>query len=141
MALHGPAHDANPLCPMFAAAMEILARPWTGLVIAALEGGPLRFGELGERVGAIGDRMLSVRLRDLEERGLVERKVLCGPPVRVEYALTDAGRGFREVAEAVSRWGAMIEKARSAVAQPLAAARGSRDHGTRPPRRAARRPA
>ena len=120
--------------------MEILARPWTGLVIAALEGGPLRFGVLGERVGAIGDRMLSVRLRDLEKRGLVERKVLCGPPVRVEYALTDAGRGFRDVAEAVSRWGAMIVKARSAVPQPVGAARGRRGHAARPSRRAARHP-
>ena len=45
--------------------MEVLAKPWTGLVFVALEGGALRFRELRESVGAIGDRMLSLRLREL----------------------------------------------------------------------------
>jgi DNA-binding HxlR family transcriptional regulator len=105
-------HDRRN-CPKFEAAMEVLGRPWTGLVIASLEDGPLRFRELGERVGAIGDRMLSLRLRELEARGLVERRVCPGPPIRVEYALTPAGCGFRQVAEAVSRWGGVILEAKA----------------------------
>jgi DNA-binding HxlR family transcriptional regulator len=92
--------------------MEVLAKPWTGMLIAALEDGSLRFSELGERVSSIGDRMLSLRLRELEARGLVLRTVIAGPPVRVEYSLTEAGRGFREVAEAVQRWGHQILLAR-----------------------------
>ena len=92
--------------------MEVLAKPWTGLIIVTLEGGPLRFRELGDRVGSIGDRMLSLRLRDLEARGIVARQVFPGPPVRVEYALTETGRGFHEVAEAVQRWGAAIFEGR-----------------------------
>jgi DNA-binding HxlR family transcriptional regulator len=88
--------------------MEVLAKPWSGILIAALEDGPLRFSELGERVSSIGDRMLALRLRELEARGLVQRRVIPGSPVRVEYALTDAGRGFREVSEAVQRWGDQI---------------------------------
>ena len=99
-------------CPAFSAAMEVLAKPWTGLLIRALGGGPLRFSELGQQVGPIGDRMLSLRLRELEGHGLVHREVLPGPPVRVEYALTDLGRGFGEVAKAVSQWGHALLGAR-----------------------------
>ncbi len=99
-------------CKRFETAMDVLAKPWTGLIIVSLEAGPLRFRELGDRVGAIGDRMLSLRLRDLEARGIVVRHVLPGPPVRVEYELTEAGRGFHEVAEAVQRWGDTLLKAR-----------------------------
>jgi DNA-binding HxlR family transcriptional regulator len=93
--------------------MEVLAKPWTGILIAALEDGPLRFSELGERISPIGDRMLALRLRELEARGLVLRTVAPGPPVRVDYTLTDAGRGFRDVAEAVQRWGSQILRAKA----------------------------
>jgi DNA-binding HxlR family transcriptional regulator len=91
----------------------VLAKPWTGLVFVALEGGPLRFRELRDAVGSIGDRMLSLRLRELEQKRLVRRHVIAGPPVRVAYELTGAGRGFREVSEAVRRWGATIVQART----------------------------
>jgi len=93
--------------------MDVLAKPWTGLVFVALEGGPLRFRELRDAVGSIGDRMLSLRLRELEQKRLVRRHVIAGPPVRVAYELTGAGRGFREVSEAVRRWGATIVLART----------------------------
>jgi len=106
--------------------MAVLAKPWTGLVFVALEGGALRFSELRASVGSIGDRMLSVRLRELEARGLVSRHVLPGPPVRVEYALTAAGRGFRPVADAVRGWGAIILEARAPKTAAPAPARAKR---------------
>jgi DNA-binding HxlR family transcriptional regulator len=56
--------------------------------------------------------MLSLRLRELEQKRLVRRHVIAGPPVRVTYELTRAGRGFREVSDAVRRWGATIVLAR-----------------------------
>lgn len=93
------------LCPRFQLAMDIIARPWNGLIMACLEAGPLRFGELQAKVQHVGDRMLSGRLKDLQARGLIERRVISGPPVGVEYELTAAGRGFRAVFEAVARWG------------------------------------
>ncbi|MGD0679196.1 MAG: helix-turn-helix domain-containing protein [Polyangiaceae bacterium] len=98
-------------CARFEAAMGVLARPWTGLIFAALEAGPLRFGALRDAVGDIGDRMLSLRLRELEQRGLVTRHVIEGPPVRVLYQLTAAGHGFREVADAMRKWGSVILRA------------------------------
>jgi DNA-binding HxlR family transcriptional regulator len=107
------AHE-KAACAGFEAAMEVLGKPWTGLVFKALDDGPRRFSEIRESIGDIGDRMLALRLRDLEERGLLRRRVIAGPPVRVEYALTDAGRGFRKVADAASRWGAIILEARDA---------------------------
>jgi len=93
------------LCPKFQLAMAVLAKPWNGLIIASLYDGELRFSELLARLGGIGDRMLSARLKELSARGLVERKVLSGPPVRVEYELTETGRGFHAVAAAIGQWG------------------------------------
>ena len=52
--------------------------------------------------------MLSARLKDLEGRGLVLRQVAHGPPVRVTYELSDKGRAFGHVAEAIERWGEML---------------------------------
>jgi DNA-binding HxlR family transcriptional regulator len=99
------------LCPNFQAAMDVLAKPWNGVIIASLASGPRRFGELLEQLEAIGDRMLSARLKELADRGLVERRVLPGPPVRVEYELTDVGQGFRQVADAIGTWGEKLSTA------------------------------
>jgi DNA-binding HxlR family transcriptional regulator len=93
------------LCATYLAAMDVLAKPWNGLIIAVLEGGPLRFSELSAGLTGIGDRMLAARLKELAVRGLVTRSVEPGPPVRVTYALTDVGRGFRNVAGAIRQWG------------------------------------
>jgi DNA-binding HxlR family transcriptional regulator len=101
--------------------MDVLAKPWNGLIIAALEEGPLRFSELSARLPAIGDRMLTARLKELGAHGVVAREVQPGPPVRVSYTLTDVGRGFRQVADAVRRWGQMILTAREPPA-PVARA-------------------
>src|SRR5262249_2078965 len=84
----------------------------TGLVMALVGGaGPLRFGELRERLDAVGDRMLSARLKELEARGLVERTVTPGPPVKVTYALSELGRGFGDVHRALGRWGEKLAAA------------------------------
>ncbi len=81
----------------------------------AATGGPAAHIIRREAIGDIGDRMLALRLRDLEQRGLVTRHVIEGPPSRVEYVLTEAGRGFRAVAEAAQRWGAVVLEARNAI--------------------------
>ncbi|XYH96618.1 winged helix-turn-helix transcriptional regulator [Sorangium sp. So ce1128] len=117
-------HSCQHLCEAFQAAMDVLAKPWNGLIIAMLEGGALRFGEIGGRLDAISDRMLSSRLKELEALGLVVRRVLPGPPVRVEYELTDTGRGFGDVAQAISRWGEMLAESARGVE-----ARGARGAG------------
>lgn len=103
------------LCPRFQAALDVLAKPWNGLIMATLQQtGSLRFSGLRARLHAMGDRMLSARLKELEARGLVLRRVSPGPPVRVDYALTEAGRGFRDVALALGNWGLRIAAAPAA---------------------------
>jgi DNA-binding HxlR family transcriptional regulator len=106
--------------------MDVLAKPWNGLIIAVLEEGPLRFSELSARVPTIGDRMLADRLRELGERGVVARFVEPGPPVRVSYTLTEVGRGFREVAEAIRKWGRTLLASREAHEKPKPAPRARR---------------
>jgi DNA-binding HxlR family transcriptional regulator len=95
----------DPQCRAFQAAIDVLGRPWTGLILTVLQDGPLRFGEIGALAHGLGDKVLSARLKDLEARGLVRRRVAPGPPVRVSYELTPQGRAFEEVAAAIERWG------------------------------------
>lgn len=109
-----PAHPVA-LCPAIQAAVALLGRPWTGLILAALEDGPLRYSELSARVGDIGDRMLACRLKELEASGVVSRTVTPTTPVRVSYALTEVGRGFGDVAAALERWGRALVAAQGAA--------------------------
>jgi DNA-binding HxlR family transcriptional regulator len=79
-------------CPHYHAAVELIGRRWTGAILAILlDGEALRFSELAGAVPELSDRMLSDRLKELEARGLVERTVYAGRPLRVEYALTRMG--------------------------------------------------
>jgi DNA-binding HxlR family transcriptional regulator len=95
-------------CQAFQLAIDVLGRPWNALILNVLLSGPLRFSEFGERAEGPGDKVLSARLKDLEGRGLVLRQVAHGPPVRVTYELSDKGRAFGHVAEAIERWGEML---------------------------------
>ncbi len=103
-------------CRAFQLAIDVLGRPWTALILNVLQTGPLRFSELADAAEGPGDKVLSARLKDLEARGLVLRRVEPGPPVRVTYELTKCGRAFEQVAVAIERWGrdlVLDEKPRS----------------------------
>ena len=97
--------DIDPTCPAFTEAIEVLGKPWTGLILGLLQGGPLRFSELEARAKSLGAKTLSARLKALEKRGILARRVDDGPPVRVEYSLTRKGRAFQHVARSIERWG------------------------------------
>ena len=86
---------AGAVCPHFHAAIELIGKRWTGAIVCALTEQPLRFGELAKAVPGLSDRLLSQRLRELEEEGLVEREVEDGTPVRVTYSLTEKGADLR----------------------------------------------
>jgi DNA-binding HxlR family transcriptional regulator len=87
-----PADSSGAVCPHFHAAIELIGKRWTGAIVWALTERPMRFGELLKVVPGLSDRLLSQRLRELEEEGLVEREVKAGTPVRVTYSLTELGR-------------------------------------------------
>src|SRR5690348_2358584 len=92
------------LCPRFHRAVELIGRRWTGAIVQVLLGGSRRFMELRESVPGISERLLVQRLRELVAEGLVLRRVLPGPPVGVEYELTDAGRDLEGAMVAVGTW-------------------------------------
>ena len=93
---------------------------WTVLIVRVLGRGPRRFNALRRDVGEISQKVLASTLRDLEENGLVSRKVTPVNPPQVEYALTDLGQEFlcpvRGLAEWVLENGPRIEAARLAYA-------------------------
>lgn len=95
---------STELCTRFQAAVDLLGKRWTTLVLHVLQAGPARFGELTEKLQVVSERMLSERLKELEEAGVVERRVLPGPPVGVEYRLTRKGEALGRVLRGLERW-------------------------------------
>jgi len=92
-------HDAR-----FQRAIELIGKRWTGAVVKALMAKPARFNQLLAGIPGISDRVLTERLRELEQEGLVERLVDPGPPVRVTYRLTARGRATQPILGAISEW-------------------------------------
>ncbi|BBH67950.1 HxlR family transcriptional regulator [Actinoplanes sp. OR16] len=81
-----------------------VANKWAFLIIEFLGQGTLRFGELRTEIGGISHKMLTQNLRMLERNGLVERTVHATIPPRVEYTLTEAGQGLRQVVDGMCGW-------------------------------------
>ena len=81
-----------------------IANKWTAMIVIALSGGPLRFGELRQAVDGISGKVLADTLRDLERDGIVNRTAYDQMPPRVEYELTALGRTLREPLNALGQW-------------------------------------
>ena len=98
--------SASRVCPHFHAAVELVGKRWSGAILATLtDVGPCRFGELNQGVPGLSDRLLSQRLRELEAKGLVERSVTAGAPVRVTYSLTIKGQELDPALRELGEWG------------------------------------
>jgi DNA-binding HxlR family transcriptional regulator len=91
-------------CPLFHEAVELVGRRWTGAILRVLMDGPLRFSEIAQAVPELSDRLLSERMKQLEARGMVERSVIPGPPLRVEYQLSRMGRELEPALSEIERW-------------------------------------
>lgn len=100
----------NALCPKFEAAFEILGKRWTGLIIQVMLNGPKRFSDFQEVIPNLSPRMLTERLKELEEHGVVVRQVYPEMPVRIEYELTDKGRDLQNVMTEVQAWASKWSK-------------------------------
>jgi DNA-binding HxlR family transcriptional regulator len=94
----------SKVCSRFHHAVELIGRRWSGAVISMMLRGPQGFNELMASVPGLSDRLLTERLRELESEGLVRRTVISGPPVRVSYELTEAGKSLEPVIEGLGRW-------------------------------------
>ena len=84
--------------------MSFVSQRWTAAIMLAGARGAVRFSEYRRMVGGISDRMLSVRLAELEKHGLVHREVVPSMPVQVRYHLTDRGRRLLGGVDAIARW-------------------------------------
>src|SRR6478736_4995471 len=93
-----------PGCPV-EATLSFLDGKWKGVILFHLMGGTLRFNELRRKLPSVTQRMLTKQLRELEESGLVSRRVFPVVPPRVDYALTPLGLTLRPVIEALAVWG------------------------------------
>lgn len=93
-----------PVCPVEVTLMLISDR-WKVLIIRDLLDGTKRYGELKKSVGNISQKVLTTKLRDMEESGLLTRKVYAEVPPRVEYTLTDTGLSLRPILYAMMEWG------------------------------------
>lgn len=92
-------------CPMVATS-AVLSRKWHPVIIhRLLEHGPLRFGELENRIPEVSGKVLSESLTDLEEKGLVERAVTDHKPIHVEYSLTSQGQELETAITELHNWG------------------------------------
>jgi len=94
---------SSGLCPKFEAAMKLLGKRWIGLIVSQLLEGKRRFSEIESSL-PISGKLLSERLKELEEAGIVERNVYPETPVRIEYVLTEKGEALQPVIEAIEQW-------------------------------------
>jgi len=97
------AHQTSD-CRGVASVLERVGDKWSVFVIMLLGNGPKRFNELKRMVGGISQRMLTLTLRGLERDGLVTRTVFPTIPPRVDYELTDLGRGLSKPVMALGAW-------------------------------------
>jgi DNA-binding HxlR family transcriptional regulator len=98
--------DELTCCPRLHETVELVGKRWSGAIVyVLLKGGTMRFSQIAHAVPDLSDRLLSERLKELESRGIVERRVLDGSPVKVEYELTERGRDLREALAELKAWG------------------------------------
>lgn len=94
-----------PACPVETTLM-IIGDKWKVLILRDLMNGTMRFGELKKSIGSVSQKVLTAQLRDMEEKGLLTRKVYAEVPPRVEYTLTETGYSLKPVLDAMWAWGA-----------------------------------
>lgn len=94
-----------PACPVETTLM-IIGDKWKVLILRDLMNGTMRFGELKKSIGTVSQKVLTAQLRDMEEKGLLTRKVYAEVPPRVEYTLTETGCSLKPVLDAMWAWGA-----------------------------------
>lgn len=102
---HPAEGQSGSFCPRYQYAIELVGRRWVGAILRVLNGGPRRFNELLTAVPGLSDRLLSERLRELEEAGLVERSVDAAErPPRITYSLSTSGKSLESVIDAIGAW-------------------------------------
>ncbi len=97
-------YESQQVCPI-ARSLDVLGERWTMLIIRDLDRGLARFGSLARSLAGITPRLLSERLKMLEQHEIVERRLYSDHPPRAEYLLTEKGRALKPILEAYAEWG------------------------------------
>ena len=93
-----------PACPV-ETTLTLIGDKWKVLILRDLLTGTKRFGELKRSVGSVSQKVLTSQLRDMENSGLVNRKVYAEVPPRVEYSLTGLGQSLKPILDSLKNWG------------------------------------
>lgn len=93
-----------PACPV-ETTLTLIGDKWKVLILRDLITGTKRFGELKKSIGSVSQKVLTAQLRDMEESGLVSRKVYAEVPPKVEYSLTELGKSLKPILDAMYSWG------------------------------------
>ena len=98
-----------PACPV-ETTLTLISDKWKVLILRDLMPGTKRFGELKKSIGHVSQKVLTSQLRQMEESGLLTRKVYAEVPPRVEYTLTDLGCSLKPIMDAMWTWGEQYQK-------------------------------
>ena len=92
-----------PACPVETTLM-LIGDKWKVLILRDLMDGTKRFGELKKSIGTVSQKVLTAQLRDMEEKGLLPRKVYAEVPPRTDYALTPRAHSFMDACRPMVQW-------------------------------------
>lgn len=95
--------NQSKICPKFEKAISLLSQRWTALVIYQLLTGSQRFNEIQSSIGISG-KVLSDRLKALEQHGIVKREVIPDTPVIIKYSLTEKGHSMEPIIKSIEDW-------------------------------------
>ena len=98
-----------PACPV-ETTLTLISDKWKVLILRDLLPGTKRFGELKKSIGHVSQKVLTAQLRQMEQSGLVNRKVYAEVPPKVEYSLTDVGYSLKPILDAMWTWGENYKK-------------------------------
>ena len=101
--------NSLPPCPV-ETTLTLISDKWKVLILRDLMNGTMRFGELKKSIGHVTQKVLTSQLRQMEESGLLSRKVYAEVPPRVEYTLTDLGYSLKPILDAMWAWGEDYKK-------------------------------
>jgi DNA-binding HxlR family transcriptional regulator len=99
-----------PACPV-EMTLQLIGSRWKVLILRDLLEGTKRFGELKKSVGSITQKVLTQNLREMEESGLLIRKVYAEVPPRVDYTLTELGYSLKPILDSMVQWGTSYKSA------------------------------
>ena len=104
-----PTVEKLPACPV-ETTLTLISDKWKVLILRDSLPGTKRFGELRKSIGHVSQKVLTAQLRQMEQSGLVNRKVYAEVPPKVEYSLTDVGYSLKPILDAMWTWGEEYQK-------------------------------